>query len=139
MTTNSEQNKDIVRQYVSAVNRGDQASILDLLSDDFTFTCLSRRPEWLRLCWDREQFAAAPGMMSSQMKTPIVMKINGMIGERDQVAVEAESYGDMNNGKIYDNAYHFVFRMKDGKIAEVKEYSCSFTANDVFGEYAAAF
>jgi hypothetical protein len=43
----------------------------------------------------------------------------------------------MNNGKIYDNAYHFVFTFRDGIIREVLEYCCTYTVFDVFGEYIA--
>ena len=57
-----------------------------------------------------------------------------MMGEDDKVAVEAQSYGEMNNGKLYENVYHFLFKVRDGKIYSVREYSCSYTANDCFGE-----
>lgn len=129
-----EHNKQVVRDYIAAVNRTNAAEISPFLTDDFVFHSMLRRPQWLRFSWPKENFINAPANMSAAMKKPIQMKILGMIGEGDKVAVEAESYGEMNNGKIYDNAYHFVFTFRDGKICEVKEYSCSFTANDVFGD-----
>jgi hypothetical protein len=55
--------------------------------------------------------------------------------EGEPVAVQAESYCEMNNGKIYDNAYHFVFTLTQGRISEVLEYCCTYTVVDVFGEY----
>jgi len=128
-----EKNKQVVRDYIDAVNRTNAAEISPFLTDDFAFHSMLRRPQWLHFSWPKENFINAPANMSTQMNKPIQMKINGMIGEGDKVAVEAESYGEMKNGKIYDNAYHFVFTFRDGKICEVKEYSCSFTANDVFG------
>ncbi len=42
--------------------------------------------------------------------------------EGERVAVETESYSEMNNGKVYNNLYHFVFVVRDGKIHEVKEF-----------------
>ena len=42
---------------------------------------------------------------------------------------------EMKNGKIYDNAYHFIFTLREGKIAEVLEYCCTYTVVEVFGEY----
>lgn len=39
-----------------------------------------------------------------------------------RVAVTAESRGDHKSGKKYNNHYHFLFFIKDGKISRVKEY-----------------
>src|SRR3546814_4430979 len=75
--------------------------------------------------WDRYQFAAARAAMSSVMKAPIQLSIAGMIGEGDDVAVEAETDSEMLNGRRYNNRYHFVFRLRDGKFCEVREYSRS--------------
>ena len=36
--------------------------------------------------------------------------------EGDRVAVEAESHGELKNGKTYNNTYHFLFVFRDGKI-----------------------
>src|SRR3546814_7921018 len=74
---------------------------------------ISRRPEWIRYRWGREEFAAAPKAMSTVLKTPVVMEIVGMIAEDSQVAVEAQTDAELMNGKQYDNAYHFVFVIRD--------------------------
>ncbi len=42
--------------------------------------------------------------------------------EGERVAVEVESNGTHLNGRAYNNRYHFLFVVKDGAIAEVKEY-----------------
>lgn len=44
------------------------------------------------------------------------------IAEPDRVAVEAESYGKVADGRLYNNHYHFLFELKDGKIQTVREY-----------------
>jgi len=128
-------NKQIIVQYFEAVNRADKDAILELLTDDFVFKGMGRHPDWMRYQWDREAFADAPRDMSTKMKQPIVMNMRGMIAEGDQVAVQADSYAEMSNGKIYDNAYHFVFTFKNDKIRGVLEYCCTYTVFEVFGEY----
>jgi uncharacterized protein len=130
-----EQNKRAIAGYLERVNRGDKEAILECLTEDFVFQGMGRHPDWVRYRWDRERFADAPREMSTRMKRPIQLKLLGMIAEGDRVAVQAESYCEMNNGKLYDNAYHFVFTLRDGKIAEVLEYCCTYTVVDVFGEY----
>jgi uncharacterized protein len=131
-------NKQIILKYFDAVKRGDKEAILELLTDDFVFKGMGRHPEWMRYQWGAEAFADAPREMSTKMKKPIVMNLRGMISEDDRVAVQADSYAEMNNGKIYDNAYHFVFTFKNDKIREVLEYCCTYTVFEVFGEYLAS-
>lgn len=132
---NLEDNKNIVNEYFDAVNRGNEEDISNLLTDDFVFMSMYRKPEYLRFKWNKERFVAQAGIMSSQMKKPIVVTPGTMTAEDDRIAVEAESYGEMKNGKIYDNIYHFLFKLRNGKITEVREYSCSYTAHEVFGEF----
>lgn len=131
----TEDNKHLVRRWFDAVNHGSEQDILALLADDFQFKAMARRPEWIRYRWGREEFAAAPKAMSTVLKTPVVMEIVGMIAEDSQVAVEAQTDAELMNGKQYDNAYHFVFMIRDGLISEVREYCCSYLVEDCFGEF----
>jgi ketosteroid isomerase-like protein len=133
MTT--EANKQVIRTYFEAVNARDNAAILSLLTQDFVFKGMGRNPDWMRYQWGPEAFADAPRDMSTKMKKPLAFNLRGMIAEGDRVAVQADSYGEMLNGKIYDNAYHFIFAFAGGKIREVLEYCCTYTAFTVFGEF----
>jgi hypothetical protein len=129
-----ETNKKLIEQYFDAANAQDEERILGFLSEDFKFESMLKKPEMFHFTWDREPFAAAPRNMASQMKAPLKIWIVDMTAEGEKVAVEAESMGEMKSGKIYNNAYHFLFRIRDGKIYNVREYSCSYTANDCFGD-----
>jgi uncharacterized protein len=133
----AEKNRRTIEIYFEAVNRRDKEGILELLTEDFLFKGMGRHPDWMRYQWGRDAFADAPRDMSTKMKKPIAMKLLGMIAEGDQVAVQADSYGEMNNGKTYDNAYHFVFTFRNDKIREVLEYCCTYTVYEVFGEFVA--
>ena len=84
-----EQNKQAVVDWVAALDRGDAKAVLDMTTEDFVFKCMSRQPEWLRIEWDREQFAAAPSSMSTFMAEPVRIWIVDMTAEGDKVAVEA--------------------------------------------------
>ena len=54
-----------------------------------------------------------------------------MTAEGERVALEAESHGTHKSGKKYNNHYHFLFRIRDGKIAEIREYADTAHARDV--------
>ena len=40
----------------------------------------------------------------------------------DTVIAEIHNYGEVSNGKIYDNYYCFVFVLKDDRIYRIREY-----------------
>ena len=109
------------------------------LTDDFQFESMLQKPEAFNFKWGKDEFAAASGNMSSAMVAPLKIWIVNMIGEDDKVAVEAESHGEMKSGKIYNNVYHFLFTLRDGKVSNVREYSCSYTAADCFGGFDKGF
>ena len=128
----TEQNKQVVRNWFNAVNEGREADILDMTTLDFQFRTMARAPEWMLYKWDRNEFAKVPSTMSQLMTSPIQLRITDMTAEGDRVAVEAETDSEMLNGKRYNNAYHFVFKLREGKFYEVREYSCSHLAQTCF-------
>jgi uncharacterized protein len=128
-----EANKAVVRSYFDAVNAADCDAILALTTEDFLFTTMARAPDWLQIEWGREAFSQVPPTMSQLMKAPIHLAILDMIGEGDKITVEAETDGEMLNGRRYNNAYHFAFELTDGKLRRVREYSCSYLAQSCFG------
>jgi uncharacterized protein len=57
--------------------------------------------------------------------------ITGTTAEGERVALEAESYGSTRAGKLYNNLYHMLVELKDGKIQNVREYLDSGYAREV--------
>ena len=129
-----EANKTLVKHYIDLLNQTDPAKMLVHLTDDFLFESMLQKPKAFNVTFDREAFANVTASMSTQMISPLKVTIVGIIGEGDCVAVEAKSYGEMKNGKTYENAYHFLFKLRDGKICNVREYSCSYTAYECLGD-----
>lgn len=131
----AQQNKQIVTQWLDAVNSGQNDKILDLLADDFLFRTMARSPEWLKYRWNKKQFAEAPKAQSTLLESPIQMELVNLIGDGDLVVLEAQTDAHLKNGKHYDNAYSLIFQLRDGKIQEVREYSCSHLVVETFGEF----
>jgi uncharacterized protein len=48
--------------------------------------------------------------------------ITGTTAEEDRVALEAESYGMTRAGKLYNNVYHLLVLLENGKIKTAREY-----------------
>ncbi len=53
----------------------------------------------------------------------IQFTVHSLTAEDDRVAAEVESYAPLVNGNVYNNHYHMLFVIRDGKIAIVKEYA----------------
>jgi uncharacterized protein len=93
------------------------------------------------VCWwvpgrgivNKADFGKIAKTVSGLFKSGVVMTIHGSTAEGDRVAIEAEAYGELRNGKIYNNTYHFLFLFRDGRIFLAKEYNDSKHAADVFG------
>ena len=57
--------------------------------------------------------------------------ILGTTAEADRVALEAESYGTTRAGKLYNNVYHLLVLLENGKIKTAREYLDSGHATEV--------
>jgi ketosteroid isomerase-like protein len=60
--------------------------------------------------------------------------VHELTAEGDRVAAEVESHAPLVNGKVYNNHYHMLFEIRDGRIAVVKEYADTAHGRDVFGD-----
>jgi len=59
--------------------------------------------------------------------------VSALMSDGDMVAVESTSTGETQDGKIYDNSYAWVFRLKDGKLDRLHEYMDSHYVARLFG------
>jgi hypothetical protein len=53
--------------------------------------------------------------------------------EGERVALEAESHATLRNGAKYQNSYHFLFVIRDGRVAALKEYNDTAHSTAVWG------
>jgi ketosteroid isomerase-like protein len=122
------ENKQLVTDLFGHLSAGRRQQGLELLAEDATWWApgMGTMP--------KRQFAEMVSQMDAILKGPIRLTIKGMTAEDDRVAVQAESDGDLVNGKHYHNTYHFLVVIRGGKIREVKEYNDTKYAADVFGD-----
>lgn len=82
---------------------------------------------------DRAGFFAISDAFQSYAKDPVTMEISAVTAEEDRVAVEASGRTELKDGRIYANTYHFLFRLRDGKILEAREHNDSQVPAALFG------
>ena len=67
------------------------------------------------------------------MTSSAEMFMDHVTAEDDRVAVEAHSRIAMTDGRLFENTYHFLFHLKDGKIISAREHFDTGLARDFFG------
>jgi ketosteroid isomerase-like protein len=125
----SEQNKAVARRFFEAINNGDSAAVVDTYAED---GCLETMGNMLISgVFTKQQIQAAAGQIFLAFPKGLKFTIHSITAEDDRVAIEAESLGQHASGKTYNNRYHFLMRLRDGKIVRFKEYMDTEHATDV--------
>jgi len=128
----AEDNKKIVLGLFENLSSGNADAMLALMADNATWTVMGR-PDRFALAGTKTkaQFAELFKGIGSVMPKGLRVTPKALTAEGDRVAVEAESYGEHANGKIYNNQYHFLVEVRDGKVQAVREYLDTIHAQDV--------
>ncbi|MDP6183078.1 MAG: nuclear transport factor 2 family protein [Gammaproteobacteria bacterium] len=128
-----ETNKEVVRQAYAAVSRGDAEGLLDCMTDDISYTFFGKHRFARTFNGKPELVEKALVPISEALATPLNIEITNLIGEGDQVVMEALGRSDTNAGGTYNNIYCMVITLRDGKIAAVREYLDTELVSEVFG------
>lgn len=116
----AERNVAAIRRFFEAMNAGDVAAIVDSYADDATLRTMGRT--LISGTFDKPAIASAAGRIFEAFPGGIRFVIHAITAQEDRVAIEAESFGRHASGRDYNNQYHFLARLRDGKIVEFKEY-----------------
>jgi len=128
----AEANKNVVLSFFENFSGGKVDAALALMSDTATWW-VAGKPDKFVLAGTKTktQFAELLQGIGTAMPKGLRVIPKGLTAEGDRVAAEAESYGETATGKIYNNLYHFLFEVRDGKIQAVREYLDTMHAKEV--------
>ena len=119
MSSITEENKKIAIKFFEALSSGSEA-YLDFYTDDsIIWTAGDNAIGGTRTKQEIIEFAQ--GVLDS-FPNGITFKITGITAENERVAVEVDGEAIHASGLPYNNQYHFLLTIKDGKILELKEY-----------------
>ena len=119
MSSITEENKKIAIKFFEALSSGSDA-YLDFYTDDsIIWTAGDNAIGGTRTKQEIIEFAQ--GVLDS-FPNGITFKITGITAENERVAVEVDGEAIHASGLPYNNQYHFLLTIKDGKILELKEY-----------------
>lgn len=120
--TQEQLTQKLVTEFMEVFSKGDLDAILGYLTDDATWW-VGGTIEGISGTKNKMEFGQMLGGLSQLTRTgaigltPLAWTVQG-----SRAAVETESYAELLNGRVYNNLYHFVFTVRDGKISGIKEY-----------------
>jgi ketosteroid isomerase-like protein len=127
-------NKKIVLDFFAAMDSGDGALAMAALADDATWTVVGRGLAVSGTMTKTKLFELL-GKEADVYEGRLRITPTGATAEGQRVAVEASAHGTVRrSGKSYDNNYHFLFVVHDGKIQQVKEYMDTYHWAETLGE-----
>ena len=131
-------NKSLVLEFFDAIAHGDVVRIDNLMTDDATWW-VSPSTKFSGLHQKKDFLGLIPGLFA-EAAGPLTFRFDELTAEEDRVSLTAKGHLLMKSGQTYQCDYHFLLRVRDGKIAGGKEYVDSVHVNSIFGppEKAAA-
>ncbi|MDE3820027.1 nuclear transport factor 2 family protein [Sinorhizobium meliloti] len=129
-----EDNKRVVREFCDHFRKSNAEGLIDGMTDDATWW-VNGKPHLFPSSGTKTKDEAAKMFrnMLSAYTDGLDMRIVSIIGEGDIVAAETRSHAITKTGKVYENEYAFLFTIRDGKVAKVREYTDLLHVMEVFG------
>jgi ketosteroid isomerase-like protein len=126
---------EVVRQFFLVFSTGNVEKILECLTEDATWWVAGSIPNM-----SGENSKAVLGTLLRNAVTlykehALRITPSSMISDGDSVAVEADGYAELNDGKVYRNRYHFRIEVEGARIRAVREYSDTQHMYDTFAAY----
>jgi ketosteroid isomerase-like protein len=115
--------REVAEELFARLSAGDVAGALATMSDDVTWLIPGRRELTPSAgSYDKRRLEKLFKAMLGELKGGLKMTVTGVVAEGDKVALEAESRGELRNGRVYSQQYHFHIELRDGRIRAVREY-----------------
>jgi uncharacterized protein len=128
----NEANRQVIDKLFDRISANDVSGAVGMLTDDCIWH-VPGKPKSLALAGPKDKQAITElfKTIAQMMPSGLRIKSKDFICDGDRVAVQAESTGAVVNGRQYDNQYHFVMKIRDGKVAQVIEYCDTLNIKEV--------
>ncbi len=118
-----EHNKHIAYEFYRCFTANDIPGVMATMTQDASFWIAGQATNTASSGeFSRPQIERMFLGMLSRLKKGLTMQVKSCIAEGDRVALEVVSLGELKDGRIYDQQYHVVMQIRDGKIASIREY-----------------
>jgi hypothetical protein len=131
------ENEKLMRDLFAGIAAGDRTAFADSMADDFTMR-VTGQYSWSQTFRSKQAFLhdlhgyLATLLADGRRTVPL-----NFIAGGDHVVVEARGEMQTKAGVPYNNEYCLIYRLKDGKIVEMREYCDSVLTETVLGKFPA--
>lgn len=140
-----DENKRVAIAFCQHYTRGHWDALADLLDDGFRWRAITSQRRQSPVLAHVRPLNAASGYDKQEtlaiFRNTQEMCLDGRFDllpeaftcEGERVAFEATGYAvNKQNGRVYDNRYHHLMRVRDGQIMELREYQDTLLLFDVW-------
>ncbi|MEO7641048.1 MAG: nuclear transport factor 2 family protein [Ramlibacter sp.] len=121
--TSTQSNRQVATEFYRRFDAGDIPGVLETMADDATFWIAGKPGSNPSVgLHSKAEMAVMFGRIMKQLPRGLKMTVKGVTAEGDRVALEVESYGELHNGRVYNQEYHALMTIRDGRISAVREY-----------------
>lgn len=128
-----EGNKAIIEEFYEASMRGNMDICFALLADDIKWTNIGSTKFSGTFVGKQVLIEQLLGPLFGQLKAGISSVVENIIAEGEYVVVQTAGTAETMGGVSYNNSYCHIFKIREGQIAEVKEYFDTELTSSVFG------
>ena len=126
------ENKKVVLGFVEALSSGNIEAAKAAFTDDATWWIPGSLPVSGTHRGKKAIFEDFLGQAQTLFQpNSVSIQVRNAIAEGDCVAVEWVARGKSTKGKSYENYYHLMFEVKNGKIQAIREYVDTLYAKEV--------
>ena len=114
-----EKNKELVQEFFNLLSSGSD-KYLDFYNDESVIWTAGENA--IGGSRSKSEVVGFAKSVLDSFPEGITFNVVNLVAENDYVAAEVEGEAMHVSGKPYNNKYHFLIKIKDSKILELKEY-----------------
>lgn len=125
--------KAVVAEFLGHFRTADVHALTQMMTEDAVWWTNGRTDLWAGAgSRTRSEIADTWRGLFSRLDGGLDMAVLSMVAEGFEVAAQARARATTRTGQVYDNGYHFLVTVRDGKVAAVKDYTDLLHAAVVF-------
>src|SRR3982751_6733654 len=130
-------NKKLMQGIFARIAAGDRTAFVDCLADEVTMRVTGQYSWWRTFKGKTALLRDLYGYLSTLLVEGRRAVPLRFFADEDHVVVEARGEMQTKSGVRYENEYCLIYRLKDGKIVEMREYCDSVLTEAVLGKFPA--
>jgi len=121
----NETNTAIVRKAIEDVGNLNVEGVMAIIDDDIDFRLMGTSPLSRRLR-GKEAYMGIVAEVASYLNGFIKLTVDELIPAGEWVIVRAKGHATMKaTGADYDNEYCMMWKLRNGKVVKLREYTCT--------------